>query len=72
MQQTDKDKLIDATVVNVAAHEELVHWTIVPRSSLPVGAKTIRSIWLFKRKRFPNGSLNKDKARICAHGGIQL
>ena len=29
------------------------------------------AIWSFKRKRFPDGSLNKHKARLCAHGGQQ-
>ena len=72
MQQTDKDKFIDDTVVDVAAHEERDHWTMVPRSSLPVGAKTIRSIWSFERKRFPDGLLNKHKDIICGHGGMQI
>ena len=40
MQQTDKYKLIDDMVVEVAAHEEREHWNMVPRSSLPLGAKT--------------------------------
>ena len=71
MQQTDKDKFIGAMVVEVAAHKERDHWTMVPRSSLTVGEKKTRSIWSFKRKRFPDGSLNKHKARICAHGDIQ-
>jgi hypothetical protein len=38
---------------------------------LPVGTKTIQAIWSFKRKRFPNRSLNKHKARLCAHGSMQ-
>ena len=71
MQQTDKDKFISIMLVEVAAHEESDHWRMVPRSSLPVGAKTIRSIWSFKRKYFPYGSLNKHKAGICAHGNMQ-
>ena len=29
------------------------------------------AIWSFKRKRFPDGMLNKHKARLCAHGGQQ-
>ncbi len=29
------------------------------------------AIWSFKRKHFPDGSLNKYKARLCAHGGQQ-
>ena len=44
---------------------------MVPRSSLPSNAKPIKAIWSFKRKRFPDGRLNKHKARICAHGGMQ-
>ena len=33
--------------------------------------KTIQAIWSFKRKRFPDGTLNKHRARLCAHGGMQ-
>ena len=72
MQQTDKDNYIGAMVVELAAHKERDHCKMVPQSSLPVGAKIIRSIWSFKRKFSPDGSLNKHKARICAHGGTQL
>ena len=41
------------------------------RSALPLGTKTIMSIWSFKRKRFPDGRIMKHKARLCAHGGMQ-
>ena len=33
--------------------------------------KTIQAIWSFKRKCFPDGTLNKQKSRLCAHGGMQ-
>ena len=29
------------------------------------------SIWSFNWKRFPDETLNKHKARLCAHGGVQ-
>ena len=29
------------------------------------------AIWYFKHKRYPDGSLNKHKAQLCAHGGQQ-
>ena len=29
------------------------------------------AIWSFKRKRYLDGSLNKHKDRLCAHGGQQ-
>jgi hypothetical protein len=38
---------------------------------LPIGSKIIMAIWLFKQKQFPNGTLNKHKACLCAHGGQQ-
>jgi len=38
---------------------------------MPEDTKTIMSIWSFKRKRYPDGTLNKHKARLCAHGGMQ-
>ncbi len=71
LKQDDAIKFIKAMSVEVEAHESRNHWTMVPRSSLPEGAKTIRAIWSFKRKRFPDGRLNKHKARLCAHGGMQ-
>ena len=52
-------------------HESQVHWEIIKHSLIPPGVKTIQAIWSFKRKRFPDGSLNKYKARLCAHGGMQ-
>ena len=70
MQQNDKYKFTGAAVVEVMAHKECDHWTMVPLSSLSVGTKT--SIHLVvQEKRFPDGSLNKHKDRICANGGIQ-
>ncbi len=38
---------------------------------MPTDTKTITSIWSFKCKRYPDGSLNKHKARLCAHGRLQ-
>ena len=71
MQKNEKYKFIGNMVVEVAENEERDHWKMFMRSSLPVGAKIIRSIWSFKRKCFPDGSLNNHKDIICAHGGIQ-
>ena len=33
--------------------------------------KTIQAIWSFKCKRYPDGTLNKHKAQLCVHGGMQ-
>jgi hypothetical protein len=58
-------------IKEVEDHEGRDHWELVLRSTIPKGIKTIQAIWSFKRKRFPDGTLNKHKARLCAHGGMQ-
>ena len=55
----------------IEVHEKREHWTLMNRKDMPAGAKTIMAIWSFNRKRYPDGSLNKHKARLCAHCGQQ-
>ena len=56
--QKETDSLFDNNV-----------WELMPRSNMPKDTTTIMSIWVFKRKRTPDGELLKYKARINAHGG---
>ena len=71
LKEDDSAQFIEAMNVEVAAHEKNEHWVVRTRSSLPIGTKTIQAIWSYKRKRFPDGMINKYKARLCAHGGMQ-
>ena len=71
LQQEDRAEFIKAMLVELNEHESREHWTLLPRSVMPQSAKTILSIWSFKRKRFPDGRIMKYKARLCAHGGMQ-
>jgi hypothetical protein len=71
MQQPDAPQFIEAMAKEIEDHASRQHWEIVRRSTIPSGKKTIQAIWSFKRKRFPDGTLNKHKARLCAHGGMQ-
>jgi hypothetical protein len=52
-----------------ADHKFQNHLTLMECKDLPFGTKTIMAILSFKHKRFPDGTLNKHKARLCAHGG---
>ena len=69
--QPDRNEFLAAILKETAEHESQNHWAVVLRSSMPSDAKPIQAIWSFKSKRFPDGSLNKHKARLCAHGGMQ-
>ena len=71
MKQEDKLDFVQAMEKEIEDHQSRDHWSIVERSSLPDTAKPIRAIWSFKRKRRPDGTLLKHKARLCAHGGMQ-
>jgi hypothetical protein len=57
--------------VKIPDHKDCYHWTLMLCKDLPADVKTIIAIWSFKHKRFPNGTLNKHKAQLCAHGGHQ-
>ena len=71
LREEDNKQFFKAMEVELDDHEVQNHWTLMERNNMPPGAKTIMAIWSFKRKRFPDGSLNKHKARLCAHGGQQ-
>ena len=71
MQEDDKDQFIEAMIKELNDHKVNNHWKLVPRSEIGK-AKTVKAIWAFKRKRRPDGSLLKHKARLNAHGGMQI
>jgi hypothetical protein len=71
LREDDHKQFFQAMELELADHEERNHWTLMERKDLPPGTKTIMAIWSFKRKRYPDGTLNKHKAHLCAHGGQQ-
>ena len=70
LKQEDKNDFIQAMLKEIKDHEDRGHWHLYERSKIPPGHKTILAIWSFKRKRFPDGRINKHKSRLCAHGGM--
>ena len=68
----DHTKFFEAMEIEIDDHKTRHCWDLILRADLPPGAKTIMAIRSFKRKRFPDGTLNKQKARLCAHGGQQI
>lgn len=71
MREADRADFINTMIDEVRSHEENGHLELATRLSIPRGIKPILASWSFKRKRFPDGSLNKHKVRLCAHGGMQ-
>ena len=42
-------------------------WELVPRSAAE-GKNVLDSVWAFKTKRYPDGTVRKLKARLCVRG----
>ena len=40
--------------------------------SRPRGGNILQLTWVFKRKRYPDASLRKYKARLCVHGDQKI
>ena len=71
LKQPDAADFIHAMIKEADDHESRDHWDVAPRWEKPLDVKAILAIWDFKRQRFPDGRINKHKARLCAHGGMQ-
>ena len=81
LQQPDRDEFKEAMRVEVDSLFKEKIWEMVPRKQMKdhyaaqrraghnIKGEQIMIIWSFKRKRHPDGTLDKHKARLCCHGG---
>ena len=65
MVSPDRGGFIAAMEVEVQTLIDMTAFDVVPR---PINKKVIYGVWAFKRKRYPDGSIRKLKARYCARG----
>ena len=52
--------------------ESMDPWEEIPITSVPNGKRVLDSTWVFKRKRYPDGSVRSLKARWCVRGDQQI
>ena len=52
-------------------HEKRNHWKVLHRWDKPPVVKTILSTSYFRRKRFPDGRINKHNALLFDNDGMQ-
>ena len=58
----EMEQLMDKDVWNVVSREK----------AISEGANIIDTVWAFKRKRYPDGTVKKLKARLCVRGFQQI
>ena len=61
----------EAMEVELDALEKMKVYELVPRSSV-INNTILDTTWAFKRKRYPDGSIRKLKARLCVRGDQQV
>ena len=83
LRQPDKAAFIVAMEAEVQSMFDQGIWRTVPKKEMlrhyqklrdkgqDVKRHQIMMVWSFKRKRHPDGTLKKHKARLCCHGGQQ-
>jgi hypothetical protein len=71
MKQPDKSSFIKAMIKEADDLTKSGVWVLRRRSEV-CNKHVICAIWSFKRKRAPDGRILKHKARLCAHGGMQI
>jgi hypothetical protein len=71
MQSKDAKNFRDAMVAEIIALTSKKTRTLVSRDSI-VGKNVLPGTWTFKRKRHPDGCLQKCKARFCVHSDMQV
>ena len=73
MSSPDREGFITAMHLELEQLESMNAWVVVPREkAVATGRKILGSTWVFKRKRYPDGSVKKLKARLVARGDQQI
>eukprot|EP00957_Ditylum_brightwellii_P009167 693713-Ditylum_brightwellii.AAC.1 len=69
MNRLDADRFRDAMNSEMGTLDGMESWIIVRHTD---DMNILGSTWVFKVKRFPNGTINKLKAWLCVQGNQQI
>jgi hypothetical protein len=70
--QEDANKLVEAQGPEVDGLMDINTFEFIPKIDLPPRTRYLDLIWTYRRKRRPDGSLKKYKARLCVNGSRQI
>jgi hypothetical protein len=70
--QVDAHKFIEAQRPEIDGLMDINTFEFIPKIDLPPRTQYLDLIWTYRRKRRPDGSLKKYKARLCVNGSRQI
>ena len=72
MSSPDREGFIKAMNIEIEQLNDMEAFVTVPRQkAIDEGRQVIECTWAFKRKRYPDGTVKKLKARLCVRGDLQ-
>jgi hypothetical protein len=72
LRDTDRDKFVQSQTSEIASIQKMDVFEVHPIQTKPSNAHLLSSIWSYKRKRSPVGTILKHKSRLCMDGSQQL
>lgn len=72
LRDSDRAQFIAAQAAEIKGLQKMEVFQVLPMNLKPATAKLLNSIWSYRRKRSPVGTILKHKARLCVDGSQQL
>jgi hypothetical protein len=70
--QVDASKLVEAQWPKIDGLLDINTFEFIPKINLPPRTRYFDLVWTYRRKRRPDGSLKKYKARLCVNSSRQI
>jgi hypothetical protein len=70
--QVYANKFVDAQRPKISGLMDINTFEFIPKTTLPPKTRYLDLVWTYRRKRRPEGSLKKYKARLCVNGSRQI
>jgi hypothetical protein len=70
--QVDAKKIVEAQRPEIGGLMDIHTFESTPKIDIPPRTRYLDLIWMYRRKRRPDGSLKKYKARLCVNGSRQI
>jgi hypothetical protein len=70
--QVDANRFVEAQRPEIDGLMDINTFEFIPKIDLPPRTQYLNRIWTYRRKRRPDGSLKKYRARLCVNGSRQI
>jgi hypothetical protein len=70
--QVDANKFVEAQRPEIDGLMDISTFEFIPNINLPPRTRYLDLVWMYRRKRRPDGSINKYNTCLCVNGSRQM